>query len=175
MGNTHAWPVLRTMDLAEALTLAEKLLSAASWYSPSACHLKAWARDDDELRRLTEALPGTEVSWYGKGHGDFPANVSLGATAFAQAGEALRTWADITRCYVLWHDLKWPAVPELGLGEEYKYAELQVACNSHDIHCEEWAAEHTVFVHARPGHDERAAWLAARVGARVVGPPEFGW
>lgn len=107
MGNTHAWPVLRTMDLAEALTLAEKLLSAASWYSPSACHLKAWARDDDELRRLTEALPGTEVSWYGKGHGDFPANVSLGATAFAQAGEALRTWADITRCYVLWHDLKW--------------------------------------------------------------------
>ena len=66
-------------------------------------------------------------------------------------------------------------MPELGLGEEYKYAELQIACNSRDIHGEAWAAEHTVFIHARPGDDERAAWLAAQVGARVVGHPEFGW
>jgi hypothetical protein len=167
--------VLRTTDLAEALTLAEKLLSVAFWYDPSGCFLEAWAQDDDELRQLTEALPGAKVRWYGKCHGDFPAMVSLGATDYAQASEALRTWAEITRCYVLWHNLKWPAIPELGLNEEYKYAELQVASNSHTIHCEEWAAEHTVFIHARPGHDERAAWLAAQVDAQIVGPFEEGW
>ncbi|MEV0093792.1 hypothetical protein [Streptomyces sp. NPDC050738] len=167
--------MLRTTDLAEALTLAEKLLSVAFWYRENACYLDAWARNDDELRRLTGAHPGAEIRWSGGRDGSFPANVSLGVQAVAQAGSALRAWSDITRSYVLWHDLKWPAVPELGLGQEYKYAELQVACNSHDIRCEEWAAEHTVFIHARPGQDERAAWLAAQVGTRVVGPPEFGW
>ena len=30
MGNTRAWPVLRTTDLAEALSLADRLLSVAS-------------------------------------------------------------------------------------------------------------------------------------------------
>ncbi|MFB9576343.1 hypothetical protein [Streptomyces yanii] len=102
-------------------------------------------------------------------------SLSLGVSTFAQAREALDIWAGITSCYVLWHNLQWPSVPELGLGEEYKYAELQIACNSHDIYCEHWAAEHTVFIHARHGDDERAAWLAAQVDARVVGPAEFGW
>jgi hypothetical protein len=175
MGHTRAWPVLRTTDLAEALSLAQRLLSVASWYEPSGCYLDAWARNDDDLRRLTDAFPGVEVTSYGTDGADLPASVCLGAGTFAQVREALGTWADITRCYVLWHNLKWPSVPDLGLAEEYKYAELQIACNSHDIHCEEWAAEHTVFVHTRPGDDERVAWLAAQVDVRVDGPPEFGW
>ncbi|MFJ1808588.1 MULTISPECIES: hypothetical protein [unclassified Streptomyces] len=167
--------MLRTTNLNEALTLAERLLLVASWYDPDGCYLDAWAHDDDQLRRLTGASPEARVEWYGVGEASPRASVSMGVTTLMQAREALGTWADITRCYILWHNMKWPAVPELGLGEEYKYAELQVACNSHTIHCEEWAPEHTVFIHARPGHDERAAWLAAQVGARVVGPPEFGW
>lgn len=175
MGNTRAWPVLRTTDLDEALNLAEKLLSVASWYDPSGCYLDAWAHNDDDLRRLTEALPGVDVRSYGKDGAVLPANLSLGAASFAEARESLGNWAGISRCYVLWHNMKWPPVPELGLDEEYKYAELQVACNSHTIHCEEWSPEHTVFVHARPGDDERPAWLAAQVGSRVVGPAEFGW
>ncbi|GAA3481537.1 hypothetical protein GCM10018966_060680 [Streptomyces yanii] len=175
MGNTCAWPVLRTTDLAEALSLADRLLSVASWHEPSACYLDAWARTDDDLRRLTEALPGVRARSYGEGGAGLPVSLSLGVSTFAQAREALDIWAGITSCYVLWHNLQWPSVPELGLGEEYKYAELQIACNSHDIYCEHWAAEHTVFIHARHGDDERAAWLAAQVDARVVGPAEFGW
>ncbi len=175
MGNTHAWPVLRTTDLTEALTLAERLLSVASWYDPDGCYLDAWAHDDDQLRRLTEAAPEAAVDWYGEAGDDGRASVSRPATTLSQAREALRSWTVVTRCYILWHNMTWPAVPELGLDEEYKYAELQVASNSHTIHCEEWAPEHTVFIHARPGHDERAAWLAAQVDAEVVGPPEFGW
>lgn len=145
MGNTRAWPVRRTTDLDEALTLARRLLSVASWYRPSGCCLDAWAHDDDDLRRLSEVFPGTRVEHYGEGGTALPALVSLNVADSDEAGEALKAWANITRCYALWHDLKWPAVPELGLGEEYKYAELQVAGNSHDIHCEEWAAEHTVW------------------------------
>ncbi|MFJ8114088.1 hypothetical protein [Streptomyces sp. NPDC096132] len=167
--------MLRTTDLAEALTLAERLLSVAFWYDSDGCYVSAWAHNDDVLRRLTEASPEADVRWYGEGWVGFPAMVTWGVTSFPQGREALGIWADITRCYILWHNMKWPAVPELGLDEEYKYAELQVACNSHTIHCEEWAPEHTVFIHARPGHDERAAWLAAQVDAQVVGPPEFGW
>ncbi len=175
MGNTRAWPVLRTTDLAEALNLAEKLLSVASWHDPSGCSLSAWARSDDDVRRLTEALPGVRVEPFGRDGAALPADLILEVTSFAQAREALGIWAGISRCSVVWDDMKWPPVPELGLGEEYRYAELQVACNSRTIHCEEWAAEHTVFVHTRAGDDERPAWLAAQVGSRVVGPAEFGW
>ncbi|MCL8013410.1 hypothetical protein [Streptomyces sp. AS02] len=175
MGNTRAWPVLRTTDLGEALDLAEKLLAVASWYDPTWCHLDAWVHSESELRRLTDAFPDARATSYGSDGARFPVKVSVGIETVAQARDVLATGMAIQRCFVLWHNLKWPPVPELGLDEEYKYAELEVACNSHDIHCEEWAPEHTVFVHGRPGHDARADWLAERVGARVVGPPEFGW
>lgn len=175
MGNTRAWPVARTRDLGEAWALAQGLLSIASWYDPSGCYLDAWARSHDVLRRLTGAFPEARATPYGKDSDGLPVSVSLGVATSARAREALETWAGITRCYVLWHNLRWPAVPELGLAEEYKYAELEIACNSHDIHCAQWTAEHTVFVHTRPGDDKRPAWLAAQVGAEVAGPPEFGW
>ncbi|MEW2623961.1 hypothetical protein [Streptomyces sp. NPDC048106] len=147
----------------------------AAWYEPSGCYLDAWARDEDKLRELTGAFPTVRVTSYATNGTGLPVSVSQGVEDFTQAREALWAWSSVTRCYVLWHHLKWPSVPELGLDEEYKYAELQIASNSHDIHCDEWAPEHTVFVHARPGDDDRAAWLAAQIGARVLGPPEFGW
>ncbi|WP_128428227.1 hypothetical protein [Streptomyces cyaneus] len=175
MGNTCAWPVLRTTDLDEALDLAERLLAVATWYEPSWCHLDAWAHSESELRQLTDAFPGAGVTSYGADGALLPANVAVGIETVVEARETLATGMAITRCHILWHNLKWPPVPELGLDEEYKYAELEVACHSHDIHCEKWAPEHTVFIHARPGHDERAAWLAAQVDARVVGPSEHGW
>ncbi|MFI1092059.1 hypothetical protein [Streptomyces sp. NPDC020917] len=177
MGNTMAWPVMRTRDLGETFALAKRLLSVASWYDPTWCYLDAWAHSHDLLERLVDAFPDeARAKVYARDGSGLPVNVSLGVTSVAAARVALETWASITRCYVLWHNLKWPALPELGLEhEEYKYAELEIACNSHDIHCSEWAAEHTVFVHARPGEVERPAWLAAQVGAEVVGPPEFGW
>ncbi|MEU2285441.1 hypothetical protein ABZ614_26495 [Streptomyces sp. NPDC013178] len=176
MGNTRAWPVLHTTDLNEAWNLATALLKVATWYDAEGCHLHAWANTDDELRRLTQTHPAASVQPYGRDGATLPASLHLAADASERSRENLRAWADITSCYILWHDMKWPAVPELGLEyEEYKYAELEIACHSHDIHCEEWTPDHTVFIHARPGEDARAAWLAARVGAEVVGPPEFGW
>ncbi|MFI6518095.1 hypothetical protein ACIBF1_21240 [Spirillospora sp. NPDC050679] len=102
-------------------------------------------------------------------------NVSLNLASFEEAAQALRTGTSIGSCHVLWHNVHWPAVAELGRAEEHKYAELQIACNSRDIYCAEPAADHTVFVHSRPGDQRRVEWLAAQTGAAVVGPPELGW
>ncbi|MEE4546080.1 hypothetical protein V2S66_29450 [Streptomyces sp. V4-01] len=176
MGNTQAWPLMRTTDVSEAFDLAERLLAVASWYDPTWCNLEAWARSSDVLERLADGFPEARAQPYGEGVGGLPVSLSLRVASVVEARETLTAWADITRCYVLWHNLKWPALPELGWEhEEYKYAELQIACNSGDIHCSEWTAEHTVFVHARPGDEARPAWLAAQVGAGIVGPPEPGW
>ncbi|MFI6518096.1 hypothetical protein ACIBF1_21245 [Spirillospora sp. NPDC050679] len=41
MGNTSAWPVLRTADLSQALDLARRLLSVATRYDPTWCYLEA--------------------------------------------------------------------------------------------------------------------------------------
>lgn len=176
MGNTRAWPVLRTMNLGQAFDLAERLLSVATWYDPAGCYLDAWARSHEVHERLIDAFPDSDAEPYGKDASGLPMKVTLGVASLAEARAALPIWADITRCHVLWHNLKWPALPELGLEyEEYKYAELQIACNSGDIYCSEWTAEHTVFIHARPGDEARPAWLAAQVGASIVGPWEHGW
>ena len=90
MGNTCAWPVLRTTDLAEALSLADRLLSVASWHEPSDCYLDAWARTDDDLRRLTEALPGVRARSYGEGGAGLPVSLSLSALSVTPGCAALR-------------------------------------------------------------------------------------
>ena len=174
MGNTRAWPLLRTTNLGEALSLAERLLSITSWHDPAACHLSAWAHNEADLRQLVEAFPDAATACYSYTDA-LPVEVTQPLATFEKANAAARAGADITSCYVSWHDLKWPPVADLGLSEEYKYAEIEVACNSHDIWCEVPSAEHTVFVHSRAGDDDRAAWLAERAGTRVAGAAELGW
>ncbi|MGI5325717.1 hypothetical protein [Actinomadura nitritigenes] len=171
MGNTNAWTVLRTTDLNQALNLACRLLSVTPWYDPTGCFLDAWVNTDSDLERLVTAFPDAQTCSYGADGSLWPMNVSVGLESFEQAADAFRPGMAITRCYILWHNLKWPAVAELDLDEEYKYAELQVACNSHDIYCEKPATEHTVFIHSRPGDQQRVEWLADRAGTTIYGPP----
>ncbi|MEU4345907.1 hypothetical protein [Streptomyces sp. NPDC023838] len=175
MGNTQAYPVLRTTELPEALALAQELLMVASSYVSAACYLEAWARTETDLERLTALFPDARFQSYGKGGSKIPISVNMGLSTFGQAAEALRAGVDICPLYVLWHNMTWPRVPELGLEEEHKYAELEIACSSHDIYCETPAREHTVFIHSRHGDDGRVAWLASKVGARIVGPAQDGW
>lgn len=92
--------------------------------------MDACARSNDVLRRLLDAFPATEAEPYGEDLASRPVSVALCVGSVAEAREALPVWADITRCHVLWHHLKWPALPELGLEyEEYKYAE----CSERDV------------------------------------------
>ncbi|MFC5753790.1 hypothetical protein [Actinomadura rugatobispora] len=161
--------------MSQALDLARRLLSVADDYSPTSCYLNAWARTESVLERLTTAFPDAATRSYGREGSLFPVEVTFKVGSFEEAAAALRTGMGITPCYVLWHWIFWPAVPELGLREQHKYAELEIACYSRDIFCEEPAPDHTVFVHAGPDEDRRAEWLAAQVGAEVIGPPEFGW
>ncbi|MEV3987656.1 hypothetical protein AB0J57_01980 [Streptomyces sp. NPDC049837] len=75
-----------------------------------------------------------------------------------------------------WWGLTWPAVPEMGLPPELKYADVQVVFNHRSIHLEgPPAADHTVFVHVRYSTRARAQWLAAQAGLRVIGDSQHGW
>lgn len=175
MGNSHAWPVLRTTDISEAIGLAHRLLSVASRYDPASCYLHAWARARSVLDQWTAAFPDARTDPFGRDGSPFPVSASVGLTSFEEAAEALRRGMSITRCYVLWHDIDWPAVPELGLVQRNKYAEVQIAAHSDTIHCEDYTEHHTVFVHVAPDEARRAEWVAAQADAEIVGPYEFGW
>ncbi|MFI6444956.1 hypothetical protein [Kitasatospora sp. NPDC050543] len=144
-------------------------------YVPTDCYLDAWARTEADLERLTAAFPEARLKSFGKESGEFPVSVTVSLRTFGQVADALRIGVGICPLYVLWHNMTWPCVPELGLEQEHKYAELQIACNSHDIFCETPTPEHTVFLHSRHGDDERVAWLASKVGAQIAGPSELGW
>src|SRR5690242_1098098 len=87
MGNTRAWPVLRTTDLGEAFDLAERLLSVASWYDPTGCYLDAWAHSQDVLDRLVDAFPEADAEPYGKDPSGLPVKVTLVAPSVAAARE----------------------------------------------------------------------------------------
>ncbi|MFV5998143.1 hypothetical protein ACNPQM_38685 [Streptomyces sp. NPDC056231] len=72
-----------------------------------------------------------------------------------------------------WMGVAWPAVPELGLGPEGARTGVQACFNSTAEY--EPAVGHTVYVHVRPGEDERAHHLSQRLGWAVIGPSEEGW
>ncbi|MGW1882222.1 hypothetical protein [Streptomyces sp. NPDC001970] len=46
-----------------------------------------------------------------------------------------------------------------------------------DTETEHWTESQTVFVHLSTwdAHQERARWLAARIGREVLGEPQIGW
>ena len=87
MGNTYAWPVVRTIHLGEALGLAERLLTVASSYDPADCHLHALASTDDDLRRLTETFPGAQVESRGRGGVGLPVSFFQFVRTFEQVRE----------------------------------------------------------------------------------------
>ncbi|WP_217576193.1 hypothetical protein [Streptomyces sp. GbtcB7] len=74
-----------------------------------------------------------------------------------------------------WHGV-WPDAPELGHLANSKYEGVQAVFNTDDVDWERPAGDHTVFVHmTKFGNLPRAQWLAAQVGASVLGGPMVGW
>lgn len=72
---------------------------------------------------------------------------------------------------VRWDFDVWPAAPEVKLcrgGTRGAY--ITLAPRALDLHLDEPADVHTVFVHERQAEAERASWLAAtQAGLRVIG------
>ncbi|WHM41020.1 hypothetical protein [Streptomyces sp. BPTC-684] len=196
MSHATAYPVLRTVDLIQALDAARRLLRIAD-LSQTEIYAYAKMTTVDEVRRMRAAVPG---AWYIR---DFDAveaaeegtcvveGLDLPADADGLAGllpleatvekmpfrdapegyeEAFLSAVGVGPASLEWWWTTWPAVPALDLPPDAKHAEVQIAVNSADLYREDPADDHTLFVHVRSGQAERAEWLAAQVGLHVIGP-----
>ncbi|NYV73692.1 hypothetical protein [Streptomyces sp. UH6] len=78
---------------------------------------------------------------------------------------------------IRWTSLAWPEVPDQDFCGEYNHAEVTMLFNCDSRELEPRTDQHTVLVHVRRRNgdgyeDRRAAWLAERIGQKVVGPPQ---
>ncbi|MFB7326092.1 hypothetical protein [Streptomyces sp. NPDC056190] len=179
MANSYAQPILRTGDLAEALRVARQLLEVADT-STIEVDLEAVARTPRELDGLLEQMP--EAEWWAYGpdrsgssdDGDLPSDhlpVFLRDWSRpVHAVEVFLSAAGSAPAMVRWDFDGWPAAPEVGLGPGgTRGAYVTLAANARDLDLETPAGVHTVFVHVKQIEAERAPWLAAQVGLRVIG------
>ncbi|MDH2410698.1 hypothetical protein ACG5V6_09665 [Streptomyces chitinivorans] len=184
MANSYAQPILRTGSLDEALRAARRLLELADT-STIEVDCEAIARTPRELDGLLAQIP--EADWwpYGPGRpgrsgssrdGDRPADhlpvflsdwcrpVHTAEVFLAAAGSA--------PAMVRWDLTGWPAAPEIELGPGgTRGAYVTLTAHARDLYLEEPAGVHTVFVHVAQAEADRAPWLAAQVGLRVIGGP----
>ncbi|MFJ4617946.1 hypothetical protein [Streptomyces sp. NPDC088812] len=71
---------------------------------------------------------------------------------------------------VRWDFNAWPEAPEAALGVGGTRGAFVTLCvHARDLDLEDPATCHTVFVHVKQVEAERAPWLAAQVGLRVIG------
>ncbi|WP_432250541.1 hypothetical protein ACRAR1_28115 [Streptomyces sanyensis] len=179
MSNSYARPILRTGDLAEALRVVWQLLELADTRGVEV-DLEAVARTPAELARLTNVVP--EADWSARGPGS-PGSSREGGTTADHLPVFLSAWsrplhtaeeflaaAGGAPAMVRWDFDGWPAAPEVKLGRGgTRGAYITLAAHAHDLYLDEPADVHTVFVHVKQVEAERAPWLAAQVGLRVIG------
>ncbi|MER6976602.1 hypothetical protein [Streptomyces carpinensis] len=179
MANSYAQPILRTGNLAEALRVAWQLVELADTGALEV-DFEAVARTPEELNRLLEQMPEAEWWAYGPGRsgssddGDLPSDhlpVFLRDWCRpVHAVEAFSSAAGSAPAVVRWDFDGWPAALENGLGPGgTRGAYVTLAANARDLDLEDPADVHTVFVHVKQIEAERAPWLAAQVGLRVIG------
>ncbi|MEU1333101.1 hypothetical protein [Streptomyces sp. NPDC005865] len=162
MSNSYAQPIHRTAELSDGLRIVEQLLALADT-SHLEVDFEARARSEQVLQPLIAALPEAE-RWAGedvwlRGWSMSPDIVPSVLAAVGDTPAALR-----------WDFSGWPEAPEAGLGPGGTRGAFVTLCmNARDLDLMEPAADHTVFVHVKQVEAERAPWLAARVGCRVIG------
>ncbi|MEV7236562.1 hypothetical protein AB0N06_22005 [Streptomyces sp. NPDC051020] len=178
MGHTAAFPLLRTTDLDAISSLADRLLALSAPDSRGGTEIWAEVLSRAEVRRLLEAVPeakvGEAVEEDAATPGDFPLPFGpdllfMELSGPEQAHSAARAALGVhDRLEVYWDTFRWPEVPDLGLEWTWKYARLQVSLRHNGTDFDSpWTEEHTLFVHV--GEEERAVWLAAQVGAEIIG------
>ncbi|MFF0724686.1 hypothetical protein [Streptomyces sp. NPDC004134] len=176
--NSYAQPVLRTADLSEGLRIVDRLLAIAD--------LKDLEVDFDARISSPGVLPGVlallpDADWWAEGEragsskrGDDPsAWLPVRLSCWSEAPEAvepfLRAVGD-SPATVRWDFNGWPEAPEVGLGEGGTRGAFVTLCaHAGDLELTEPAAGYMVFVHVKQVDAERAPWLAAQVGLRVIG------
>ncbi|MEU3897240.1 hypothetical protein [Streptomyces sp. NPDC045251] len=178
MSNSYAQPILRTADLAAAMRLVQQLLDIADT-TELEIDFEARISSAPSLTALMELRPDTD--WWAEGDRDassadgddpvahLPVRVLSWALPPASAAPLLKI-AGSAPAAVRWDFSGWPEAPEVGLGVGgYRGAFVTLCLNCHDLDLEGPATDHTVFVHVKQFEAERAPWLAAQVGLRVIG------
>ncbi|WP_328685841.1 hypothetical protein OG226_48060 [Streptomyces sp. NBC_01261] len=186
MANSYAQAVLRTTDLAEALRAAGRLLELADT-TELEVDFEAWVSTPGELERLSGAMPDAE--WFSDGtdrHGSskdggvpsecLPVLLRRWCMAPETVEEFVAAAGDVP-AMVRWDFAGWPEAPEVGLGSGgCRGAYVTVCMNARDLDIcfvKEPAPDHTLYVHVKQVEAERAPWLAAQVGLRVIGELEM--
>ncbi|WP_143200402.1 hypothetical protein [Kitasatospora sp. CB01950] len=153
----------------EALTLVEAQRMVAAFPNGVVCP------DDPFTPESTDEVRHLVVTGDPRVAALLPVKISL---EHQQVGSTEQAFLDVVGSgigSIEWTYFNWPAVPELQLEMRHKDAYVQIAINSRDIHGDEPASDHTVFIHVPHGATERAKWLARRVGLQPLGPLGPGW
>ncbi|MFJ4844924.1 MULTISPECIES: hypothetical protein [unclassified Streptomyces] len=196
MGNSAAYPVLRTTDATAAFAQASRLRALLAECEDEV-GLFAQLRTVADLRRMAAVLPEAAFEYTGKRSGPAGEAALLGIEVTAADDPALerhlpfdlmvdvpgggveeRFAAVLGRgtAAISWRGM-WPDDPETGRHGSLKYDGVQVVFHGNNPQLgPPWAADHTVHVHVdRLGDLARARKLAAHIGGQVLGGPLLGW
>lgn len=178
MSNSYAQPILRTADLSEALRIVERLLGIADLRDLEV-DFEVRISSAQTLSPVLKLLPNAE--WWAEDDGDGSsakgdepsAHLPIRLKSWAMSPEIVEPFLDAVGnnpATVRWDFMGWPEAPEAGLGVGGARGAFVTLCvNAHDLELEELATDHMVFVHVKQIEAERAPWLAAQVGLRVIG------
>ncbi|MBQ0985021.1 hypothetical protein KBZ10_10935 [Streptomyces sp. F63] len=178
MSNSYAQPILRTTDLARARQVVGQLLGIADT-NELEVDFEARVFSARALTPLRELLP--DPDWWSEGGGDTSSD--QGGAASAHLPVRLQSWSmspdsvepllkavGESPATVRWDFSGWPEAPDVGLGTGGSRGAYVTLCvNARDLDLTEPATDHSVFVHVKQVEAERAPWLAAQAGLRVIG------
>ncbi|MFK0016932.1 hypothetical protein [Streptomyces sp. NPDC091027] len=195
MGDSQAYPVLRTSDAATAYAKARELCTLL-WEREDRVCLFTELLTVQDVRRMAAVLPGATFEYTGRRTGPagedlwFDLDVTtaddralephlpleiLGMNA--PVGVEDRFVAALGRgmAAIDWYG-SWPDRPEAGQYAAPKYDGVQVVFHGDNPDFASSTHDHTVFVHvSKWGCLSRAQDLASRIGGEVVGEPLSGW
>ncbi|MFJ4092803.1 hypothetical protein ACIPYS_14570 [Kitasatospora sp. NPDC089913] len=197
MGNSTAYPVLRTTDAAEAYAWGERLRALLA-HCEDEVGLGAELLTAADVRRTAEVLPGARFHYVDARTGPtgeylrfeldprtaddaaLEPHLPLDVTVDVPTGSVEERFAAAVgrgrgTAAVDWRG-RWPDDPETGSVGSPKYDGVQIVFHGDSAQWGAWAAHHTVFVHAgKFGDERRARELAEAVGGEVLGEPQLGW
>uniref|UniRef100_A0AAU2JSC6 Uncharacterized protein n=1 Tax=Streptomyces sp. NBC_00049 TaxID=2903617 RepID=A0AAU2JSC6_9ACTN len=196
MGNSRAYPVLRTTDAATAYAQAKPLRALLGEPAPEV-GLYAELQTARDVRRIAEVLPGAVFDYVeirkDPVTGEY-LRFDLDVTALDDAELAahlpLGVMEDVPRgpveerfvaalgegmAAMAWQGT-WPDDPDADQWGIAKYDGVQIVFHGD---CAQWGGStghHTLFVHVDKWGDlPRARKLAAHIGSEVLGEEQLGW
>lgn len=196
MGNSKAYPVLRTTDAATAYAQAKRLVGLLEQIADEVW-LMAELHTVADVRRMARALPQGPYDYLNARKDpttgeylSFDADVTTADDATLEAALPLDLSEEFPRgeledlfvaalgtgtASIDWHG-RWPEDDEADCHGTPRYDGVQVVFHGNHAQWDTWTEHHTVFVHTDKWGDlPRARKLAAYIGSEVVGEQEVGW